>query len=162
MFTVLYLSFVLAALYQPVISFPLTASQRKMTVNIFRRSNIFQGTARMKLSHSNRGAGPRTIVQMKDASCAYWFNVGDKVKASSSVVKAGIELKGRVGVVMMNTWEKCDVDPTCCCAEFVDDNFAVRASLILAVILPVTPVQMNLSRALIILRIILMNKSSSN
>lgn len=42
----------------------------------------------------------------------------------SSVKKAGIELKGRTGEVI-ETWEKCDVDPTCCCAEFVDDNFAV-------------------------------------
>ena len=42
----------------------------------------------------------------------------------SNVVKAGMELKGRRGRVM-ETWEKCNVDPTCCCAEFVDDNFAV-------------------------------------
>ena len=129
MFTGLYfLWFVLVALYQPVISFPLTASQRKMT-HIFHRSNVFQGsTARLKLGHSNSGAGPRkrtrTMVQMKDASCAYWFQVGDKVKVSSSVIKGGVDLKGRLGVVT-NTWEKCDVDPTCCCAEFVDDNFAV-------------------------------------
>lgn len=61
---------------------------------------------------------------MRDASCAYWFNVGDKVKVTSSVIKAGIDLRGRIGQVI-NTWEKCDVDPTCCCAEFVDDNFAV-------------------------------------
>ena len=27
---------------------------------------------------------------------------------------------------MAETWEKCDVDPTCCCAEFVDENFAVN------------------------------------
>ena len=26
----------------------------------------------------------------------------------------------------MKTWEKCDVDPTCCCAEFVDTGFAVH------------------------------------
>jgi len=63
-------------------------------------------------------------LQMKDASCAYWFNVGDKVKVTSSVIKAGVDLQGRVGDVIQ-TWEKCDVDPTCCCAEFVDDNFAV-------------------------------------
>lgn len=66
----------------------------------------------------------RTILNMRDASCAYWFNVGDKVKVTSSVTKAGVDLIGRVGDVIQ-TWEKCDVDPTCCCAEFVDDNFAV-------------------------------------
>jgi len=64
------------------------------------------------------------MLHMRDASCAYWFNVGDKVKVTSSVTKAGVDLKGRVGDVIQ-TWEKCDVDPTCCCAEFVDDNFAV-------------------------------------
>lgn len=61
---------------------------------------------------------------MKDASSAYWFNVGDRVSVISSVLKAGVELQGREGVVIQ-TWEKCDVDPTCCCAEFVDDSFAV-------------------------------------
>ena len=61
---------------------------------------------------------------MKDLSSAYWFNVGDNVQVTSSVTKAGIDLKGRVGEVIQ-TWEKCEVDPTCCCAEFVDDNFAV-------------------------------------
>ena len=35
------------------------------------------------------------------------------------------DLKGREGVVI-ETWEKCDVDPTCCCAEFVDENYAVN------------------------------------
>jgi hypothetical protein len=41
------------------------------------------------------------------------------------VINAGIDLKSRIGVVTQ-TWEKCDVDPTCCCAEFVDDNYAVQ------------------------------------
>ncbi len=61
---------------------------------------------------------------MRDASSAYWFTVGDKVTVTSSVMKAGVDLRGRVGTVT-EAWEKCDVDPTCCCAEFVDDNFAV-------------------------------------
>ena len=34
-------------------------------------------------------------------------------------------LKGRTGKVV-ETWEKCDVDPTCCCAEQVDTDMAVR------------------------------------
>ena len=40
---------------------------------------------------------------------------GDKVKVVSSVMKGGFDLNGREGVVI-ETWEKCDVDPTCCCA----------------------------------------------
>ena len=62
---------------------------------------------------------------MNDRSSANWFQVGDSIRVIESVPKGHIELKGRVGTVI-ETWEKCDVDPTCCCAEFVDDAFAVR------------------------------------
>jgi hypothetical protein len=61
---------------------------------------------------------------MTDKSCSYWFHIGDIVQVSTSVRKAGVDLKGRRGKVT-ETWEKCSVDPTCCCAEFVDENFAV-------------------------------------
>jgi hypothetical protein len=27
---------------------------------------------------------------------------------------------------VIETWEKCDVDPTCCCAEWVDEGLSVR------------------------------------
>jgi hypothetical protein len=40
-------------------------------------------------------------------------------------MKAGSNLKGREGVVIQ-TWEKCEVDPTCCCAEQVDLGMAVH------------------------------------
>jgi hypothetical protein len=76
-------------------------------------------TSRKILSNRNK-----VTLKMRDASCAYWFNVGESVKVTSTVIKAGIDLRGRTGQVI-NTWEKCEVDPTCCCAEFVDDNFAV-------------------------------------
>lgn len=62
---------------------------------------------------------------MKDNSSANVFGVGDRVRVVDDVEKAGINLKGRLGTVK-ETWEKCDVDPTCCCAEFVDDSFAVH------------------------------------
>jgi hypothetical protein len=62
---------------------------------------------------------------MRDVSASYWFRVGDAVKVCESVVKSGVDLRGRVGAVQ-ETWEKCDVDPTCCCAEQVDCNMAVR------------------------------------
>ncbi|KAG7339385.1 hypothetical protein IV203_006495 [Nitzschia inconspicua] len=63
---------------------------------------------------------------MRDRSSSYWFQVGDTVRVvSSDVTKDGINLFRRVGTVM-ETWEKCDVDPTCCCAEQVDLNMAVR------------------------------------
>jgi hypothetical protein len=62
---------------------------------------------------------------MRDASASYWFRVGDAVRVCESVVKSGVDLRGRAGIVQ-ETWEKCDVDPTCCCAEQVDCNMAVR------------------------------------
>ena len=64
---------------------------------------------------------------MKDNSSANVFNLGDRVRVIDDVEKAGINLKGRVGTVK-ETWVKCDVDPTCCCAEFVDDGFAVHVT----------------------------------
>ena len=63
---------------------------------------------------------------MRDRSASYWFTVGDKVRVvADNVEKAGVNLQNRVGRVVQ-TWEKCDVDPTCCCAEQVDLNMAVR------------------------------------
>ena len=98
------------------LSFTLTPSQRMLST--------ITGKHNVDSLHSPRKHKPSQLLQMKDLSCAYWFNVGDTVKVTSSVIKAGIELEGRIGCVI-ETWEKCDVDPTCCCAEFVDDNFAV-------------------------------------
>lgn len=72
----------------------------------------------------SRNKGP--ILIMRDKSSSYWFHVGDTVRVvSDNVYKAGVNLQGRVGIVK-ETWEKCDVDPTCCCAEQVDENMAVR------------------------------------
>lgn len=62
---------------------------------------------------------------MRDGSASYWFQVGDAVRVCAPVVKSGVDLRGRVGIVR-EAWEKCDVDPTCCCAEQVDRNMAVR------------------------------------
>jgi hypothetical protein len=64
---------------------------------------------------------------MRDHSASYWFQVGDLVKVVDDVPKAGINLKNRQGKVV-ETWEKCDVDPTCCCAEQVDLGMAVRVT----------------------------------
>lgn len=68
-----------------------------------------------------------SLVVMKDKSSANVFSVGDRVRVVDDVEKAGINLRGRVGTVK-ETWTKCKVDPTCCCAEFVDDGFAVHVS----------------------------------
>lgn len=63
---------------------------------------------------------------MRDLSASYWFTAGDSVRVvADDVEKAGFNLQDRVGTVV-STWEKCDVDPTCCCAEMVDPNMAVR------------------------------------
>lgn len=63
---------------------------------------------------------------MRDRSSANWFRVGDTVQViADHVEKSGINLQHRVGRVT-ETWEKCDVDPTCCCAEQVDLGMAIR------------------------------------
>ncbi|KAL7530187.1 hypothetical protein ACHAXR_003351 [Thalassiosira sp. AJA248-18] len=62
---------------------------------------------------------------MGDHSCATIFQKGDTVTVMEDVMKAGKNLKGLSGTVI-ETWEKCDVDPTCCCAEWVDEGLAVH------------------------------------
>jgi SAM-dependent methyltransferase len=66
-----------------------------------------------------------TQLFMGDHSAATVFSLGDKVTVIEDVVKSGKNLKGLSGSVI-HTWEKCDVDPTCCCAEMVDENLAVH------------------------------------
>jgi len=66
------------------------------------------------------------LLKMRDSSCAYWFKVGDFVRVVEDVYKGGnINLRDRIGKVI-ETWEKCEVDPTCCCAEQVDLGMAVH------------------------------------
>lgn len=62
---------------------------------------------------------------MRDASASYWFRINDRVQVIDDFIKGGVSLRGMQGQVV-ETWEKCDVDPTCCCAEQVDTNMAVR------------------------------------
>lgn len=76
-------------------------------------------------NHEKRQHNSPEIITMRDASSAYWFSMNDSVRVVNDVRKAGVNLKGRIGTVV-ETWEKCDVDPTCCCAEQVDVGMAVR------------------------------------
>jgi hypothetical protein len=73
----------------------------------------------------NRKCQKATQMFMRDGSASYWFKVNDRVRVVDNVWKGGINLRGMEGRVV-ETWEKCDVDPTCCCAEQVDANMAVR------------------------------------
>lgn len=70
-----------------------------------------------------------STIAMRDVSASYWFNVGDAVRVVDDVIKANMNLKGRCGVVR-ETWAKCDIDPTCCCAEQVDLGMAVRVEFV--------------------------------
>lgn len=67
----------------------------------------------------------RSPLFMADHSSVTSLSVGDTVTVIEDVLKAGKNLRGKSGTVI-ETWEKCDVDPTCCCAEFVDENLAVH------------------------------------
>lgn len=81
------------------------------------------------IARNDNAAATGMQLIMRDASAAYWFRVGDLVKVTEDVfVKAGtMNLRGFCGNVV-ETWEKCDVDPTCCCAEQVDTGMAVRVA----------------------------------
>jgi len=81
-------------------------------------SKISSSWSRTIDQHGRHGS-THSLIVMRDASASYWFQVGDSVRVMEDVQKAGVSLKGRVGTVC-ETWEKCDVDPTCCCAEQVD------------------------------------------
>lgn len=60
-----------------------------------------------------------------DHSSATLFGIGDTVTVIDDVMKSGRNLNGMTGEVTF-TWEKCDVDPTCCCAEWVDEGLSVH------------------------------------
>jgi hypothetical protein len=75
--------------------------------------------------NKSRNPYPAVNMYMRDGSASYWFKVNDRVRVVENVWKGDINLRGLEGRVV-ETWEKCDVDPTCCCAEQVDANMAVR------------------------------------
>jgi hypothetical protein len=52
------------------------------------------------------------------------FEVNDVVKVKSGIVLDGRDWSGMVGKVV-STWQKCDTDPACCCAELATDG-AIR------------------------------------
>jgi hypothetical protein len=81
---------------------------------------------------------------MRDKSMTSWFSVGDQVEVIQDVYMTTttsttttttrpnqnrMNLRGQIGTVL-ETWEKCDVDPTCCCAEQVDPNMSVYVELL--------------------------------
>jgi hypothetical protein len=89
------------------------------------RSTFVGGRQLGVIFTSGSGRLQSSGLTMRDHSASYWFQVGDAVKVVEDVIKAGSNLRERQGVVVQ-TWEKCDVDPTCCCAEQVDLGMAVR------------------------------------
>lgn len=80
----------------------------------------FAGVALAHAKHS--GSSTWT---MRDRSASMAFSAGDQVQVNEDIVYRNMNLKHRQGVVV-ETWEKCEVDPTCRCAEQVDENMAVR------------------------------------
>lgn len=65
-----------------------------------------------------------TMLTMRDHSASNWFSKGDRVKVMEDISKASYSLKGRTGIVV-EAWEKGDVDDTCCCAE-IHQELAIR------------------------------------
>lgn len=83
------------------------------------------GSPRVFGAGKNVKISPKSSLTMRDVSASYWFQVGQSVRVVDDVTKAGSNLRNCIGKVV-ETWEKCDVDPTCCCAEQVDTGMAVR------------------------------------
>jgi hypothetical protein len=98
-------------------------------VFISSKSNVKFTSKVRNASNGGRKLGTRCAITMRDRSSSYWFCSGDRVEVIEDVTKAAYNLKGRVGVVV-ESWEKCDVDPTCCCAEQVEDDLAVRVKFL--------------------------------
>lgn len=55
-------------------------------------------------------------IEMRDASMVTDVAVGDRVRVKQGVVLDGRDWGGLEGTVAY-VWEKCEVDPHCCCAE---------------------------------------------
>jgi hypothetical protein len=85
-------------------------------------------TTLCRTDHARRGLSVRhkpSKLILHDRSATTWFATGDSVVVTEDVMKNGENIRGSRGRVI-ETWEKCEVDPTCCCAEQVDPNMAVR------------------------------------
>jgi len=62
---------------------------------------------------------------MRDRSVVTAFQEGDSVQVSKDVFTRGGNAAGLVGRVE-TVWEKCMVDPTCCCAELSMEEAGVK------------------------------------
>jgi hypothetical protein len=91
----------------------------------FTSRSTFVGSGKERLLYYTSSRQQSFGLTMRDRSASYWFQVGDTVKVVDDVVKAGSNLRERQGVVVQ-TWEKCEVDPTCCCAEQVSSLMTDR------------------------------------
>ena len=61
---------------------------------------------------------------MKDASAVTYFRNGDEDRSWRRGDPEGVEARRAAGRCV-DVWEKCEVDPTCCCAEQVEEAHAV-------------------------------------
>mmetsp|Transcript_19975 Transcript_19975/g.33973 ORF Transcript_19975/g.33973 Transcript_19975/m.33973 type:complete len:175 (+) Transcript_19975:140-664(+) len=86
-----------------------------------KRQNAVQIAAQIR-----RRLGKTPWLQMRDGSTsAGYFQIGDKVTITTDVWhrpkgKENFSSKGLHGVIV-DIWEKCEVDPHCCCAELAHD-----------------------------------------
>ena len=77
-----------------------------------------------RIGHSHQSSVK--LLFMRDGSTAStYFDVGDKVRVVMDVwhkprTQAPYSSKDLEGVIL-SVWEKCEVDPSCCCAELAFD-----------------------------------------
>mmetsp|Transcript_24491 Transcript_24491/g.27903 ORF Transcript_24491/g.27903 Transcript_24491/m.27903 type:complete len:150 (+) Transcript_24491:79-528(+) len=108
-----------------VLFFSLSLDVRQVQSFFFTTSHSKLPFKRLSVSSIDSKKFRQCAITMRDRSSSYWFSTGDRVKVVNDVMKNGSSLNGRAGIVI-ESWEKCEVDPTCCCAEQVDRDLAVR------------------------------------
>ena len=77
---------------------------------------IRYGHGRMRITDRCGRAFNKSAVDVEEGA---WVLVTD------DVVSGGVNLKGMQGKVVY-AWEKCEVDPTCCCAELSMEDASVQ------------------------------------
>lgn len=97
-----------------------STSFHRRSPSVSRSAFALSGTPRLAPFSTSRAS----LLVMKDVSASTSLKIGDVVIVVDDVLKAGINLRGKQGVVV-ETWEKCAIDPSCCCAE-VDRSMAIR------------------------------------
>ena len=65
------------------------------------------------------------MIMLDGSTASIYFSIGDRIRVTEDVIhkpkeSSPFSSKGLIGVVI-GIWDKCEVDPHCCCAELAFD-----------------------------------------